>query len=50
MSKRIQVLLEEREFEELRQAASSEGVPVSECVSDIDEMLAEIEKEAREPN
>jgi hypothetical protein len=32
MSKRLQVLLEEEEFDELRAAALSEGVPVSEWV------------------
>ncbi len=32
MSKRLQVLLDEDEFEDLRRAASRQGVPVSEWV------------------
>jgi hypothetical protein len=32
MSKRLQVLLEESEFDDLREAARREGVPVSEWV------------------
>lgn len=57
MSKRLQVLLDEREFDDLRQTAASQGIPVSEWVrralrearrrepsGDLDRKLRAIEK------